>query len=75
MREILVEIRAGRFAAEWVDEHRAGRPQYEARLAADLDHPIEHVGAALRARMSWLPRDSAGKARLAPFITQPGLAK
>ena len=49
MREILAEVRSGAFAREWIDENEAGRPRYERLLAADLDHPIEHVGRRLRA--------------------------
>jgi ketol-acid reductoisomerase len=54
MREILAEIRSGEFAREWVAEYRAGNPRYQALKAADLAHPIETVGARLRARMPWL---------------------
>lgn len=54
MRTILEEIRSGAFASEWVLENQAGRPRYERLLERDLAHPIEEVGASLRARMSWL---------------------
>jgi ketol-acid reductoisomerase len=54
MREVLAEIRSGQFAREWVAEYRAGNPRYQALKAADLAHPIEKVGAGLRARMPWL---------------------
>ena len=56
MRAILEEIRSGAFATEWVLENQAGSPRYERLLARDLAHPIEKVGAALRARMPWLAR-------------------
>jgi len=54
MREILAEIRSGQFAREWVAEYQAGNPKYQALKAADLAHPIEQVGARLRAQMPWL---------------------
>jgi ketol-acid reductoisomerase len=54
MRRILKEIQSGRFARQWIAENRAGRANYKRMLAADLKHPIEKVGAALRARMPWL---------------------
>jgi len=54
MREVLNDIRNGQFARDWILENQAGKPRYEAMLARDLDHPIEHTGKALRARMSWL---------------------
>jgi ketol-acid reductoisomerase len=54
MRDVLEEIRSGQFAREWIAEYQAGNPQYQALKARDLEHPIEKVGAALRARMPWL---------------------
>lgn len=54
MREVLEEIRSGRFAREWILENQVGLPHYRRQLARDLEHPIESVGAALRARMPWL---------------------
>ena len=54
MRAVLDEIQDGSFAREWTAEHAAGLPNYKAFKQKDLDHPIEKVGAALRARMPWL---------------------
>jgi ketol-acid reductoisomerase len=54
MREVLREIRDGTFAKEWVAEYQAGNGNYKAMKERDLAHPIEQVGAALRARMPWL---------------------
>ena len=54
MREVLRDIQSGTFAKEWSDEHEAGRPAYASLLARDLEHPMEAVGARLRARMPWL---------------------
>jgi len=54
MRAILDEIQDGRFAREWTAEYAAGLPNYKAYKQKDLDHPIEQVGAKLRARMPWL---------------------
>ncbi len=54
MREVLSDIRTGGFARDWVLENQAGKPRYGALLNADLDQPIEHTGARLRARMGWL---------------------
>lgn len=62
MREILDEVRSGAFAREWLDEDAAGRPSYNDLLKRDLAHPIERVGRALRARMSWIARE--GRAEL-----------
>jgi ketol-acid reductoisomerase len=60
MRKILGEIRDGSFAEEWIAENRAGRPRYNELKAKGQEHPIEKVGAELRAMMPWI---AAGKAR------------
>jgi ketol-acid reductoisomerase len=60
MRRILEEIRDGSFAREWLDENRAGRPNFERMRKADRDHEIERVGKALRAMMPWAEEGGAG---------------
>jgi len=60
MKKILGEIRDGSFAEEWIAENRAGRPRYNELKAKGEDHPIEKVGAELRAMMPWI---AAGKPR------------
>jgi ketol-acid reductoisomerase len=60
MGRILEEIRDGRFAAEWVAENRAGRPNFNQLQAKGAAHPIEKVGAELRAMMPFV---GAGRAR------------
>jgi ketol-acid reductoisomerase len=54
MQEILNEIRDGTFARKWIDENKAGQPEYKRLMNADLEHPIEKVGKDLRSRMDWL---------------------
>ncbi len=54
MKRILGEIQSGRFAKEWILENRAGRPEFNALLRRGESHPIEDVGARLRAMMPWL---------------------
>ncbi|GKS57381.1 ketol-acid reductoisomerase (NADP(+)) [Nitrospira sp.] len=56
MKKILTEIQSGRFAKEWVLENQANRPVYNALLAKGEAHPIEAVGAKLRAMMPWLKK-------------------
>ncbi len=56
MRTILEEIQSGRFAREWVLENQANRPVYNALLAKGETHPVEEVGARLRAMMPWLTK-------------------
>jgi len=54
MRKILKEIQTGKFARQWIRESESGGHEYRRLLAADLNQPIEKVGAKLRARMPWL---------------------
>ena len=54
MKEILKEIQSGQFAKEWAAEYRSGLKEFRRMEQADLEHPIEKVGAELRARMSWI---------------------
>jgi ketol-acid reductoisomerase len=54
MGKILKEVQNGKFAKQWIAENAAGRKNYRKLLQADTEHPIEKVGAALRARMPWL---------------------
>jgi ketol-acid reductoisomerase len=61
MRRILGEIQDGSFAKEWVAEDRAGRPRFNSLQATGQAHPIESVGAELRAMMPFV---SAGRQRL-----------
>ncbi len=56
MRELLAEIRSGAFAREWILENQAGRPVFNALARQGAAHPIEAVGAGLRAMMPWLGR-------------------
>lgn len=61
MKNILAEIKDGRFAEEWVNESRSGRKNYHALQAAGAEHPIEKVGAELRDMMPFI---RAGKSRV-----------
>jgi ketol-acid reductoisomerase len=54
MKKILEEIQSGSFAKEWILECRANKPVFNALTRKGEDHPIEEVGAKLRAMMPWL---------------------
>ncbi len=62
MKEILAEIQSGQFADEWVAESESGRANYHRMQDEGKQHPIEVVGAELRAMMPWI---SAGKQKVA----------
>jgi ketol-acid reductoisomerase len=72
MRRILQAIQDGSFAREWLEENRAGRPNFERARQADKDHEIERVGAQLRAMMPW---SEEGKRRGSAAAGQPGTGK
>ena len=74
MRTVLKEIQDGTFAKEWTAEYAAGLPNYKKHKQADLDHQIEKVGAALRARMPWLNQAPASAAQptAAPALKKVG---
>jgi len=57
MKRILNEIQSGGFAKEWILENKAGRPVFNALLRQGEAHPVEEVGAKLRAMMPWLKKD------------------
>jgi len=59
MRKILKEIQQGKFARQWISENNRGRKKYDRLMKQDLNHKIEKVGAALRARMPWLSEERA----------------
>jgi ketol-acid reductoisomerase len=54
MQKILKEIRTGRFAKEWIDENKKGRPNFDRMKQADSAHKIEEVGRHLRSLMPWM---------------------
>ncbi|PMP63510.1 MAG: ketol-acid reductoisomerase [Caldimicrobium thiodismutans] len=57
MKKILKEIQTGEFAREWILENQAGRPVLNALRKKEAEHPIEEVGARLRAMMPWLKKN------------------
>ena len=54
MKKVLKEVQNGKFARQWIAESAAGGRKFRRLMREDLKHPIEKVGAALRARMPWL---------------------
>ena len=54
MKKILAEIQSGQYARGWIQENETGRHWFEATQKAERNHPIEKVGAKLRAMMPFL---------------------
>jgi ketol-acid reductoisomerase len=57
MKAILGDIQSGKFAEEWMTEHRCGQPHFRELRKEASKHPIEEVGARLRGLMPWLASD------------------
>jgi len=56
MQKALKEIQNGKFAREWVKEHKSGRKNYHALLKKGENHPIEKTGQRLRSLMPWIKK-------------------
>ncbi len=56
MEKILAEIQSGEFAREWILECKANKAVFNALTKKGEQHPIEEVGARLRAMMPWLKK-------------------
>ena len=54
MRRVLADIQQGKFTSEWIRECKAGQPRFKATRRLNDAHPIEEVGAKLRAMMPWI---------------------
>jgi len=54
MKKILQEIQSGQFAKEWMAENETGGKRFPEMRAKAARHPIEEVGARLRAMMPWI---------------------
>ncbi|HZK99759.1 MAG TPA: ketol-acid reductoisomerase [Caulobacteraceae bacterium] len=57
MKMILADIQSGRFVRDWMIECAAGQPSFKATRRRGADHPIEEVGARLRAMMPWIAKN------------------
>ena len=57
MRRVLADIQGGRFVKNFVLDNRAGQPELKAARKAAAAHPIEQVGAELRAMMPWIGKN------------------
>lgn len=54
MKEMLGEVQSGKFAKEWIEENKNGRPVFNKISKEESTHPIEEVGRRLRKMMPWM---------------------
>jgi ketol-acid reductoisomerase len=57
MKRVLDDIQTGKFARDWVLENKAGQASFKATRVRAAAHPIEEVGAKLRAMMPWIAKN------------------
>ncbi|HEY3917965.1 MAG TPA: ketol-acid reductoisomerase [Stellaceae bacterium] len=57
MKRILDDIQSGRFARDWVLENAAGQASFKAMRRRGAEHPVEQIGAKLRAMMPWITQN------------------
>ena len=58
MKRVLADIQGGRFVKNFILDNRAGQPELKASRKAAAGHPIEEVGAKLRAMMPWIGKNA-----------------
>src|ERR1700736_3636311 len=54
MKRVLNDIQSGRFTRDWMLENEVNQTSFKAMRAKAAAHPIEEVGARLRAMMPWI---------------------
>jgi ketol-acid reductoisomerase len=54
MKSILADIQSGKFVKDWMLENKVNQTSFKAMRAESAAHPIEQVGAKLRAMMPWI---------------------
>ena len=58
MKKVLADIQSGRFTGEWMSECGVNQPSFKAMRRMAAEHPIEEVGARLRAMMPWIAENA-----------------
>jgi ketol-acid reductoisomerase len=57
MKRVLDDIQSGRFVRDFLAENLSGLASFKAARRRGAEHPIEEVGARLRAMMPWIAKD------------------
>ena len=58
MKRVLADIQQGRFARDWMLENKVNQANFKAMRRTMAAHPIEDVGAKLRAMMPWISKNA-----------------
>ena len=59
MKRVLTDVQSGKFANAWMDQNARGNPDFTKMRERAASHPIEGVGAKLRAMMPWLTKNKS----------------
>ena len=54
MKRVLTDIQTGKFTRDWMLENKVNQTSFKATRRLNDAHPIEEVGAKLRAMMPWI---------------------
>jgi ketol-acid reductoisomerase len=57
MKRVLADIQQGRFVQRFLADNKVGNPEMKAARKLQREHPIEKVGAELRAMMPWISKN------------------
>ena len=57
MKRVLDDIQSGKFTRDWMLENKVNQTSFKATRARVNAHPIEEVGAKLRAMMPWIGKN------------------
>src|SRR5215472_10661115 len=57
MKRVLDDIQSGRFVKDFIAENQTGLAAFKASRRRNAEHPIEEVGARLRAMMPWIAKN------------------
>ena len=56
MKEVLADIQSGKFTKQWMEECKNGQKNFLKTREKLAEHPVEKVGAELRALMPWISK-------------------
>ncbi|GAA2966708.1 ketol-acid reductoisomerase [Glutamicibacter bergerei] len=59
MKAVLADIQSGAFATRFMEDQKAGAPEFKALRKKGEEHPIETTGRELRSLFSWISDSSA----------------
>ncbi|RVT91950.1 ketol-acid reductoisomerase [Rhodovarius crocodyli] len=58
MKRVLNDIQTGKFTRDWMLENKVNQASFKATRRKLAEHPIEEVGAKLRAMMPWITKSA-----------------